>query len=83
MNYRKLLYAGVGVFVLSTITGIAGTIWNINGSFNALEKAENAGIGSVGASIERALVFSFIGFVGSLIGIGLMIFAAIKLRKKS
>jgi hypothetical protein len=81
MNYRKLLYTGVGVFFLSTIVGIAGTIWNISGSFDALEKAENSGIGPVSDGIERAMIFSFIAVAGSLVGIGLMIFAAVKLRK--
>ena len=82
MKNRKLLYSGLAIFLVSTIAGIGGTMWSIYGSFEALEKAENAGIGPVGAGIERALVFTILGLIGSAFGIGIMIFAGVKLRQK-
>ncbi len=81
MNYRKLLYGGIIFFVLSILVGISGTVWNIYGSFNALEKTESAGIGAVGTSIERALIFTIICLAGSVVGIVMMIYAGVKLRK--
>jgi hypothetical protein len=81
MNYKKLLYVGLAVLLISIVVGLAGTAWNIYGSFDALDTAESVGIGPVGAAIERALAFSVLSVIGSIIGIGLMIFAAIKLRR--
>ncbi|HKX83311.1 MAG TPA: hypothetical protein VJL58_03735 [Pyrinomonadaceae bacterium] len=83
MKCKKLLYIGLAVFLLSLVIGFAGTAWSIYDSFGALEEAENAGIGAVGISIERALAFSILSVAGSVIGIGLMIFAGIKMRSRS
>lgn len=81
MNYRKLLYCGITVFLVSTLVGIVGTVWNIYGSFDALEKTESSGIGSVGAGIERALIFTIISLAGCVVGFGMMVYAVLKLRK--
>ena len=82
MNYKKLLYAGISIFLISTLTGIVGTVWSIYSAFDSLEKAESVGIGPIGAGIERALAFTIVYFIGSVIGIGMMIFAGVKLQKK-
>lgn len=81
MKYRKFLYIGLAVFLLSTIVGFAGTAWSVYDSFEALEQAENAGIGAVGVSIESALAFSIVGVAGSVLGLGLMIYGAIKMSR--
>ncbi|MBK8465228.1 MAG: MotA/TolQ/ExbB proton channel family protein [Chloracidobacterium sp.] len=81
MNYRKLLYSGVIIFLLSILLGIIGTLWNIYGSFDALEKTESAGIGAVGDGIARALIFTIVSLAGCAVGFGMMIYAGVKLRK--
>jgi hypothetical protein len=82
MKQRKLLYLGLAIFLLSLVVGFAGTAWSIYSSYEALEQAENAGIGAVGVSIESALAFSILSVAGSVVGIGLMIYGAIKMGKK-
>ena len=81
MNYRKLLYIGIAIFVVSLLAGIAGMAWSIYGSFDAMKMNESAGIGAVGASLYRALVFLVLGLAGSLVSTGIIIFSAVKLRK--
>ena len=82
MNYRKLLYSGIIVSVVSPLIGLAGAGWKIYGSFISLGKNESAGIGAIGADIQGALIFSIIGIVGALVGIGMVIYAGVKLRKR-
>lgn len=77
MKYKKFLYIGLAVFLLSLVLGLVGTAWSIGG-LEALWHAENVGIGPVGA--VSALAFSIIGVVGSLVGIGLMTFAVVKMK---
>lgn len=75
------MLTGVVVALLSCLLGIGGTIWNISASFSSLEKSESAGIGAVGADIERALIFTIVSIVGLLIGILLILVGAISHRK--
>ena len=81
MNHKKLLYGGIAVFLVSVLVGVAGSAGSIYGSFDAMEMNESAGIGAVGAGIYRALVFSALGLIGTLVGAGMIIFSAVKLRK--
>lgn len=81
MKHKNLLYVGLAIFLCSIVIGFAGTAWSVYESFDALEQAENAGIGAVGVSIQQAMVFSVLSVAGSAIGIGLMIYAAVKSRR--
>ncbi len=81
MNYKKLLYCGIAVFLVSTMVGIVGTVWSIYGSFDAMKANESAGIGAVGGGIERALIVTLVTLAGCVVGIGMMIYAGVKLRK--
>ena len=65
---------GMIVILASLVIGILGTVWNIYGSFEALQTAENTGIGAVGDSIRNALLFSAAGLVGAIVGAFLMTF---------
>jgi biopolymer transport protein ExbB/TolQ len=73
--------AGLAVLVLSPVVGLAGTAWSIYSSFAALESAENAGIGSVGDEIGKAVVFTVGGLVGSAIGLMLIILGRSKANR--
>ncbi len=83
MNYRKWLYSGIAIFIGSLLVGILGTIWGVYSSFDALETAESAGIGLVGAGIQNALIFTIVGLVGSAFGIVLIVIGGVKAYRKS
>mgnify|MGYP001300200643 CR=1 FL=1 len=83
MNYKKWLYIGLVILSVSPVAGIIGAAWSVRGAFEALTSAENAGIGPVGANIEQALAFAIAGLIGSAVGVGLMIYAGVKMRNKS
>lgn len=81
MNYKKLLYIGVFIILVSILIGVIGTLWGIIYSFVALESAETVGIGEVGAGIEYALFFTVISIIGSVVGSILAVFGGVKLQR--
>lgn len=83
MNYKKWLYTGIAIFVGSLLLGTLGTVWRMYSSFAALETAENAGIGPVGAGIENALIFTAGGLVGSALGTVLIVIGGVKAYRSS
>lgn len=74
-NIQKL---GLILIVASIFIGLTGTVWNVYGGFDALAAAENAGIGAIGDSINKALIFSVGGLVGSIVGALMLIFGRSK-----
>lgn len=78
MNYRKWLYSGITIFIVSVLIGVVGTVQGVYSSFDALERAESAGIGPVGAGIQNALIFTIVGLVGSALGLILLGVGALK-----
>lgn len=83
MNHKKWLYSGIAVFIVTTLIGILGTFWGVYSSFDALERAENSGIGPVSAGIQNALIFTIVGLLGSTIGIALIVVGGIKVYRQS
>ena len=77
----KITVLGIVLVILSPLVGIAGTVWSIYGSFDALAKSEGAGIGSVGAQIQLAIVFSIAGILGTIIGVLIIIIGMRRARK--
>jgi biopolymer transport protein ExbB/TolQ len=82
MTYKKWLYGGLSVFLVSTLVGLLRTIWNIYGSFDALETAESAGIKDVGTGIENALCSTIFGLLGSMVGIVLILIGVFKAYRR-
>ncbi|HSK74125.1 MAG TPA: MotA/TolQ/ExbB proton channel family protein [Pyrinomonadaceae bacterium] len=82
MNYKKWLFGGAVLFLGSIVVGILGTVWGIYSSFKVLGNSE-AGIGSVGAGIENALIFTVFAIIGSIVGMILMIIGGIKAYRQS
>jgi biopolymer transport protein ExbB/TolQ len=79
MNYKKLLYGGIIIFVGSFLVGILGTVWGIYGSFDALKTSEGAGgIDMVGVGIENALLWTIFGIIGAIIGLVLVTIGGVK-----
>ena len=78
MSRKKLIYIGAAIFVGSVLIGLLGTFFGIAGSYAALDTAESSGIAAIGDGIYGALVSSIIALVGSLIGVGVIIFALIR-----
>ena len=72
---------GIVLVILSPLVGIAGTIWSIYGSFEALERNESAGIGAVGAEIQGALIFTICGILGTIVGVLLIVFGIRRARQ--
>lgn len=66
--FTKLQKVGLVVLIGSLLIGFGGMVWSIYGSFVALATAENAGIGSVGDSIQNALIFTILGIIGAIAG---------------
>ncbi len=83
MTYRKWIYPGIIVFVLSIVVGFGGTIWEINGSFGALKGSESAEIGQVGAGIKNAVLFTVISLIGSITGVFLIGVGIVKARRNN
>ena len=46
---------------LATLAGLLGTAWGIYGSFQAMGKAESAGIAAVASGISSALFYTGLG----------------------
>jgi hypothetical protein len=67
-NYKKWLYSGVAILLVSLLGIIIGTYWGISSSFAALETNETASIDAVSGGIRAALIcqilFTITGFVG-------------------
>lgn len=79
MNYRKWLYNGTIIFVISILVGILGTIWGIYSSFDALKTSEGAkGIDDVGTGIENAVFAGAFSLIGGLIGLILITIGGVK-----
>ena len=71
MHYKKWLWSGIIVFILSVLVGVVGTVGGIFGSFYALQTNDGTQpIDDVGAGIQNAFysnIFSAIGIVIALI----------------
>lgn len=80
-SLSKKTITGIILVILSPLFGIAGTVWSIYGSFDALERLEGSRIDSVGAHIQIALIFSIGGIVGIIIGIVMIILGIRKTQK--
>ncbi|MFN0138760.1 MAG: MotA/TolQ/ExbB proton channel family protein [Pyrinomonadaceae bacterium] len=70
---RKTLI-GIVLVILSPLVGIAGAIWSVYRSFEAMERNESAGIGAVGGEILSALIFTIAGIIGTIVGVLLIVF---------
>lgn len=78
-SYKKWLYGGVAVFVISLVGAIVGVYWGISSSFSAIKMNESAGIGTVGAGgIEKALIFTVLFLFTGLVGMILLVIGGIK-----
>ena len=78
-NYKKWLYGGVAVLVISLVGGLVGVYWGISSSFSALVMNESAGIRAVGAGgIEKALIFTVLVLFTGLAGMILLVIGGIK-----
>lgn len=80
-SLSRITFVGIVLVIISPLLGIAGTIWGIYGSFEALETNESAGIGAVGAEIQKALVFTICGILGTVVGVLLIVFGIRKARQ--
>lgn len=77
-NYKKWLYGGVAVLVISLVGGMVGVYWGISSSFSALEMNESASIGAVGDGIYTALIFNILFLLTGLAGMILLVIGGIK-----
>ena len=77
-NYRKWLYSGVAVPVISLVGGIVGVYWGISSSFSALEMNESVSLGAVGDGIYTALFFNILFISTGLVGMILLVIGGIK-----
>jgi hypothetical protein len=77
-NYKKWLYSGLTIIVVSTLGAILGIGGGIYYSFDALKTNESAGIGAVGGGIYAALVFDILFLITGLIGTILLVIGCIK-----
>lgn len=78
-NFKKWLYSGVAVLVISLVGGLVGVYWGISSRFSSLVTNESAGIGAVGAgSIFTALIFTVVVLFTSLVGMILLVIGGIK-----
>ncbi len=82
MKLTRVQFIGLFLFVVSTLGGLIGTFYGIYSSLAGLDAAESAGIGAVGDGIQNALISSAAGFIGSILGILLLVIGTIK-RSKS
>jgi len=84
MNYKKLLYGGIIVFIVSTLVGILGTLWGIYNSFDALKTNDGAsGLGNVQAGLNNAFIASAFWLIGSLIGLILIVIGGVKAYRQN
>ena len=82
-NYKKWLYSGIAVLVISLVGGIVGVYWGISSSFSALEMNESAGIGAVGDGIYTALIFNILFLFTGLVGMIVLVIGGINGYKHS
>ena len=77
-NYKKWLYSGIAILVISLFGAMVGFYWGISSSFAALKMNESAGIGAVGDGIQTALIFNILFLFTSLVGMILLVIGGIK-----
>lgn len=83
-NYKKWLYSGIAILVISLVGGFVGVYWGISSSFSALEMNESAGIGAVGAAdIYTALIFTILFIFTGSVGMILLVIGGIKGYRRS
>lgn len=82
-SLNNLQRFGLLVLLMGPLVGLSGTIWHIYGSFDALGRAESAGIGAAGDSIQTALIFTALGLLGAILGISLFVFGKIIRDKRN
>ncbi len=82
-SLTNLQKVGLLVLLIGPLVGISGTIWHIYGSFDAMGRAESAGIWAVGDSIQTALIFTILGLLGAILGISLFVFGKIIRDKRN
>ena len=82
-NYKKWLYSGIAILVISLVGGLVGVYWGISSSFSALEMNESAGIGAVGAGIYMALIFTILFIFTGLVGMIFLVIGGIKGYRRS
>jgi biopolymer transport protein ExbB/TolQ len=80
-NYKKWLYSGAAIFIVSNIAGLVGLAWGIYSSFDALKTNESAGIGAVGEGIGSALFFTVFFLITGFVGFLLFIIGVLKMRR--
>jgi len=80
-NYKKWLYSGAAIFVLSNVAGLVGLASGIFSSFDAMRGNEAAGIGAVGDGISSALFFSFFFLITSFVGFSMFLVGILKMRR--
>ncbi len=78
-NYRKWLYSGIAILVISLVGGFVGVIWGISSSFSAIIMNESRGVGAVGGgNIFTALIFTILVLFTGLVGMTLLVIGGIK-----
>lgn len=80
-NYKKWLYLGAAIFLVSNIAGIVGLASGIYSSFDALKLNESAGIGAVGEGLASALFFTVFFLITSFVGFGIFLIGILKMRR--
>ena len=80
-NYKRWLYTGAAIFVLSNVAGLAGLASGIYSSFDAMRGNEAAGIGPVGDGISSALFFSVFFLITSFVGFLIILVGILKMRR--
>ena len=80
-NYKKWLYSGAIIFIVSFPAGIIGAIWGISSSFDALKTNETASIDAVSGGIEKALFFTVFFLITGLVGFVILIIGILKMRR--
>jgi biopolymer transport protein ExbB/TolQ len=80
-NYRKWIYSGAAIFIVSNVAGLVGIASGIYSSFDALKTTESAGIGAVGGGIEKALFFTVFFLITGFVGFLIFIVGILKMRR--
>lgn len=82
-NYKKWLYSGLAIVVVSMLGAVIGVVWGMSSSFAALKTNESAGLGAVSSGIYTALIFNILFLVTGLIGIIVSVIGGIKGYRQS
>jgi len=80
-NYKKWLYSGVAIFIVSNVAGLVGLAAGIYSSFDAMRAPESAGIDAVGDGIGSALFFTFFFLITGFVGFLIFILGILKMRR--